>query len=67
MTTLVYLDDRRKQRAPARPVPVAAFLKDHAEKAGELANDWLFQSVSPEAKRRMLAERGLAVAEAELA
>lgn len=67
MTTVVYLEDRRPARAPAKPVPVAEFLKDHARAAGELADDWLFQSVSPEAKRRMLAERGLMVREVEAA
>lgn len=62
MTTVVYLDDRRPTASPAKPVPVAEFLKEHAAKTGELANDWLFQSVSEEAKRRMLAERGIEVA-----
>lgn len=63
MTTVVYLEDRRPQ-APANPVPVADFLKEHARKTGELADDWLFQMASPEAKRRLLRERGIEVAEA---
>jgi hypothetical protein len=65
-TTVVYLDDRRP-RAPAKPVPVASFLGDLSEKTRELAEDWLFQSVGPDAKRRMLAERGIEVAEAAMA
>lgn len=66
MATVMYLDARRD-----RPVednrgrlPVTRMLNDLSRESGELANDWLFQMVSPEAKRRMLAERGIAVADA---
>lgn len=62
MTTLVLLDER--DRSPAKPEPVANYLRDLSDKTRELSDDWLFQSVSADAKRRMLAERGLAVAEA---
>lgn len=64
MTTVVYLDDRRPAAGDDRGrLPVTKFLNDLSRETGELANDWLFQSVSPDAKRRMLRERGLEVAE----
>lgn len=63
MTTVVYLDDHRPKAEDERGrLPVTQFLNDLSRETGELANDWLFQSVSEEAKRRMLAERGIAVA-----
>lgn len=67
MTTVVYLDDRRPLRAPARPVPVTTYLRDLSDKTRELSDDWLFQTVGEEGKRRLLAERGLLVTEPALA
>lgn len=64
MTTVVILDD--KPARPAKPMPVASYLRDLSDVTRELSDDWLFHSVSPETKRRMLAERGLALAEAAL-
>lgn len=57
--TVVYLSDRRPQKAPAQPVPVGDFLQDLSKKARELSEDWLFKMASPETKRAMLAERGI--------
>ena len=64
MTTVVYLDKHRpKQPEPQRGrLPITQFLNDLSRDAGELADDWLFQSVSEPVKRQMLAERGIAVA-----
>ena len=65
MTTVVYLDDRRPKADDMRGrLPVTRFLNDLARDASELSNDWLFQMVDEPTKRRMLAERGLLVAEA---
>ena len=59
MTTVVYLEDHRT--AQRKPVTVQNFLQDLSAKTGELAEDWLFQSVSAPTKRQMLADRGLLV------
>lgn len=61
MTTVVYLNRPAPQE---RPVPVAAFLSELSQKTRELSEDWLFQAVGPQAKRWMLKDRGIEVAEA---
>lgn len=59
MSKIIYLDERRPTRE--EPKPVRQFLRELASNADELANDWLFEMVDAPTKRRMLAERGLAV------
>lgn len=61
MTTVVFLDQHRPKAADAKPVPVTEFLGDLSAKTKELSEDWLFKAVGEQTKRRMLAERGIAL------
>lgn len=66
MTTVVFLEDRRpsaRAEDTRGRLPLTRFLNDLAREADDLSGDWLFQMASPEAKRRMLAERGFQVRE----
>ena len=62
--TVVYLDEHRLSQEDDQRgrLPVTRMLNDLSRETGDLANDWLFQMVSPEMKRRMLAERGIELA-----